>query len=297
MHVEAAPARFLDEAEGVAHLAPVALTARLVMRDLDGNPAFLADADSLPHRIEQARRLVAHVGGVEPAARTHLAHEVDNLLGASVAPRLVDEPGREPHRARLHSFAHPGAHLVHLGGRGRALGEPHRSRAQRAVAHEHGDVQAGSRFLHPLEILAEARPRRRGRAGMNPPEAPHRGLVRHHPRAAVAHHVGGHALHHLEWHGGIEQDGKVIVAVHVDETGAHRHAAGVDLRAPPFRHRANGRDLVPGHRHVGPHAGRPGAVEHRAPAKHQIECRHGVTPSSEVKSRAWRPARPYGRRP
>ena len=286
MHVEAAPARLIDEAEGVAHLAPVTLPARLVMRDLDGHAAFLADANGLPHRIEQSRRLVAHVGGVEPAARAHLAREVDDLLGARVAPGLVDETGREPHRPRLHPLAHPGAHLVHLAGRGRALGESHGSRTQRAVPHEHGDVQAGPGFLHPLEILAEARPRRRGGAGMNPREAPDRGVVGHHARAAVADHVGGHALHHLEGHGGIEEDGEVIVAVHVDEAGAHRHAPRVDLRAPPLRHRPHDGDLLAGHRHVGPHAGRAGAVEHRAPANHQIESRHGVTPSRDARSPA-----------
>src|SRR6185436_10265204 len=100
MHFEAAPARLLDEVEGVAHLAPVTLPARLVMRDLDGHAAFLADMDGLAHRIEQSRRLVAHVGGVEPAARTHLARELDDLLDARVAPGLVDEAGREPHRPR-----------------------------------------------------------------------------------------------------------------------------------------------------------------------------------------------------
>src|SRR5215467_14943905 len=110
---------------------------------------------------------VAHMSGIDAAARAELTGQRDDLFGPCVASRLVDETGGEADRARLHAFAHPGAHPIHLLGGGRALLEAHGSRPQRAVAHEHGAVQARTSLLHASEILLEAGPRGRRRPRMD----------------------------------------------------------------------------------------------------------------------------------
>jgi hypothetical protein len=125
VHVETPPASLLDEAQRLAYLAPVALSARLVVRDLHGDAGFLADADGLAHGIEEPGRLVPHVGGVEPAVGAELAGELDDLLGSRVPSGLVDQARGEADGARLHALAHPGPHLAHLGGGRGTLGEPH----------------------------------------------------------------------------------------------------------------------------------------------------------------------------
>src|SRR5262245_59283858 len=124
---------------------------------------------------------------------------------------------------------------------------------------------------------------------MDAREASHAGLVRHHPRATVADHVCRHALHHLEGHGGIEEDGKVVVAVHVDEAGAHRHAPGVDLRASPLHHRPDRYDPVTADRHVDRHAGGARAIEHRATAHHEVVT-HALAPIAGLEASANNPA-------
>ena len=279
--VEAASARRLDEAKRVAHAAPVGAAARLVMGDLDGDPALLADPDGLGDGVEEPGGLVPHVGGVQSAELPHLPGQGHDLLGGGVASGLVDEPGGEADGARLDALPDGAAHPAHLVGRRPALVEPHGARAQRAVAHEHRHVETGTGLVHAREVAGESGPRRRRAPGTQAPEARPRRLIRHHAGAAVADDVGGHALHDLERHLGIEEHREVVVAVHVDEARRHRQAGRLDLHPAPARHRAHGGDAIAPHRHVRDRARRAAAVVHGAASDDDVEtvhrrCRHDV---------------------
>jgi len=105
-------------------------------------------------------------------------------------------------------------------------------------------------------------------------------LKRHHSRATIADDVRGHALHDLERHRGIEQDGEVVVRVHVDEAGADGEARRVDLRGPARGDRSHADDAITADGDVCADAGAAGAVVNGPPANHEVERRrvgHGMS--------------------
>jgi len=143
------------------------------------------------------------------------------------------------------------------------------------VADEHRDIAARGHLVDPRHVGGEAVPRRGGRGGIQAPEAREADLEGDDPGAAVADHIGGDALHDLEGHLWIAQHREVVVAVDVDEAGAHREAGRVELGPAALGDGPDGGDTVATHAHVGRAAGCPRAVIHRAAPDHQIvRARH-----------------------
>ena len=100
----------VDARERVFHLAPVRPAGALVMRDVQVQAAFLADAQRLLHRFEQPVAFVAHVRGVQTAERLRGVRDFDHFFGAAPAAGPIDEAGRKTARALLHRAFDVAAH-------------------------------------------------------------------------------------------------------------------------------------------------------------------------------------------
>ena len=157
--------------------------------------------------------------------------------------------------------------------RGGAVLHAHRHEPEGVVAHLHDGVHRGRR--EAVEVLgerglAEGQRRRAGRQVVGQQLGPS-GQRRGGREAAVADHLGGHALADLALRAGIEGQGEVGMRVDVDEAGRHDLAARVDRparRAPGAR--LEGGDAPVAHRHVGLLPGRTRAVEDQSSADDDV---------------------------
>ena len=92
--------------------------------------------------------------------RAAIATSAATSSGAAWTPGRIDEPARDPDRARVEGLLDVAAHGGELGSVGRpAVGTDHRP-AHGAVADEQGDVRAERLPLDLVEVVAERRPGR-----------------------------------------------------------------------------------------------------------------------------------------
>ena len=210
-HRLALRARLVDHGDQFGHGLAVRLGAarHLDVGDVQGRAAFLADADRLLQRGDDADGavpLVALVGVVEAAPQARLLGHRDHLLGRGEALGRVEEARRQAERAVAHALGGQGLHGLEFGGarRPRRLAQhPLPDRAETDIA---------------CEVLADAGaldlPRLIGDIGR--------------PLAVHADDAGRDALHDLA---GDEPLGSVLrrqlvcrVAVGVDESRRNDHA-------------------------------------------------------------------------
>jgi hypothetical protein len=108
--IDAARAGLQNQAEGLAGEAPGGLADGLVVGDLGGQAALLADADGLANRIDDARGFVAHVGDVDAAQGGDGFGEVDHLFGRGIVAGDVKEAGGKAEGAVVHRLDGEAAH-------------------------------------------------------------------------------------------------------------------------------------------------------------------------------------------
>ena len=244
------------------------------MRDLRGHAALVADADGLRDRVEQHRRLAAHVREIKPVARAHRARERDQLLGVRVRAGWIDEPRGEAPGAGVHRLAEQPLHSAQLVGAGRPRLEAHGRDAQGAVADEVHDVDRRPHAPQGIEILAEGLPREvRGHADATDP-ALHEGLLlgadRRLGEGAHADDFRRHPLTDLGLRRRAAEVEEVGVRVHVDEAGRD-HASGdvEDAVGGAGETRRDGGDALALHGDVGAPGRCPRAVDDAAAAQQE----------------------------
>jgi hypothetical protein len=249
------------------------------------------------HRLEQDAKL----GEIGDARRDR---------PAAVAVVRGRGTGGEPHGAAGHGIGHHGGHGLELAvGGGTLVGVlAHHVQPHGGVADVAGVVQRRPSTLHGVEVLRERLelvPRHPHREGVEAHVLDVLEGARHERDERTAHRGDGEAAvagddrrHPVVRGGGevgIPEHLGVVVGVDVDEAGRHHLAAGVELLVPPqalaHRHDAPALDGD-----VGPAAGRPGAVHHRATPDHE-RCVHVRPPPP--RRRPWprtvSPGRAYGR--
>ncbi len=202
----------------------------------------------------------------------HLA-ELDQLLGAGIERRRIDQRRADAERARLHLAADDGPHLVELRGRRLPVGESDHVLADGRRAEERSDVLRDPAPFDLREIL-----RQRGPGDLelqvahllgHPPL--HRVVERPH-RRALAENLGRHALANFTLGTAVDEQRLGRPRQHVDETRRDRHAGGVDrgCRAGGGKV-ADRRDAVAADAHVGPASRVAAAVVDRAAAHDDVE--------------------------
>ena len=203
------------------------------MVDLHRNAPFPADADGFVNGFEQLIGLGPHVRDVDAAVGRHGTRHLDQLGRAREVPGRIDQRGGDAQGAVLHGAAHHGAHGVQLGGRGLAQRHAFHIFAHRRGAQERPDVGRDAVTLHRFQPAGEASRRH---------ELAHHGLVLRRQPRQVAHgtvvgwrrgpplpeDLRGDALGHLAHVAAVaEQEGAARLALDVNESRGHDHAAGI----------------------------------------------------------------------
>jgi hypothetical protein len=246
-----------------------------VVAELHRGACLPADLDRLAHRLQEPGRLVTDVAGVEAAEGGRDPRQLGQLGGRGEAPRRVDEPARQPERALAHGGGHQLAHRVQLGRCGRAVVQAHDRDAHAAVADQQGEVAGQRQPGQPAGVAVQVapvpvEPGVQEGAGVAQQAGGRRG-GRERREAAVAEHLGGHAL---PGHGRRAREARqreVRVGVQVDEPGSHHGAVGGD--DPPRRRPPEPADLAdhaPLHRHVAGHRLRAAPVDDPRTTDQQI---------------------------
>ncbi len=280
-HVLAGGASLLNVGDRVTGPAPAPGAARLVVRNLRGQPGLKADSRCLLHRFHQPLTLVADVADVETALCRGFFRALDDLVGLGETAGRVDQPCREADRARRHPLAHVLAHRVKLFRRGRARVHADRRVAHDAVRDEAGDVDRRPHLLDRRHVLAERPPLSLADVAQDHADRRHGSPLRVVGRdagAAVADDVGRHALHQLEVHRRRQHRG-VVVRVDVDEARRNDASRGVDLPRRLLATKVTDRGDPPAaDRDVRPGARRPRAVEDGAAGDQEVVglCGHSV---------------------
>ena len=156
--LESLPPRRFYLADDLVHLRPVRLAGRFQVIDLRGQAGLTADPDQFVDRFEQAVALAAHVRDVLAAVlRRHLA-QLDELLGAGVRGRRVDQRRSDPERARFHFPAHELPHAIELLRRRLLVFESNHVLADGRGAEVRRDVLRHAAVFEILQILRQRRP-------------------------------------------------------------------------------------------------------------------------------------------
>ena len=284
MHVHAPRPRRRELAEQLLRLAPAPGAGELEMRHLDMDAALLADVYGLRHRLVDAVALVAHMARIAPAMRLHHPAERQHLLRLRIAAGRGEQAGGKPERARLQRLGQHLLHVPELGVRGVAVLHAHRHQPQRVVPGLHDGVQRKRRpCVHVAgEVgLLEGQPGRARREVVAQHFHP-AGQGGRNGEAAIADHLGRHALADLAFRLRVERQGEVGMGVDVDEAGGDGQAVCVDH---PFRAARiallDGLDAPVPERHVGLARGRPGPV-HDLAAPDENVVHPGVLQQSQA---------------
>ena len=91
---------------------PIALTARLKVRDLGADSCRLHEVDHFANRLENPVALRSHVRRVESAAFRGDFCKRDDFFWRRVFSRLVDESGRETPAACVERLGKKTLHLL-----------------------------------------------------------------------------------------------------------------------------------------------------------------------------------------
>ena len=248
--VDAARARVVDQLQRVDRSAPVGFADDFVMRDLRRQTALFADLDRLLHAVEDAVRLVAHVGDVDAAHSTGDLGELDHFRRRRERPRHVEEAGAEAEGAVFHAGADHAAHLLDLRLGRLAIHEPDHLAADRALSDEEPEVRRDARRRDPVEERLDRE--RRGSVGPFDER-----------RDALAHVVVG---------GGYLEDAAARMRVEVDEPRRDDAAARIDdARRRRVDPRRDARNRVAAHREIASVPRAAGAVDDTCVADEEIE--------------------------
>ncbi len=267
-------ARSLDLVDERVELAPISSARSFQVIDLRRRARGPGDVDGLLRRLEQPIALAAHVHAVDPAAARRLAGERHELGGASVLVRAVDERGGDPEGSFLHRLAHQRAHPLELRGGRLHVALAEHVGADRARAHEGGDIGRNAVPLELVQVLPESGPVDRVvNVGLALPRvALH--LRSQRPHRVLAEHLERHSLAQIAQRPAVRDEGLFRVRQHVDEPGRHRLAARLEaLGRRPGSMRSHVDDAIAPQGYVAHERWAPRAVVDGAAADHHIVVR------------------------
>ena len=168
---------------------------------------------------------VADVRRVQPPAAGRDVAQRDHVLGRADAARPVLEAGGEPVGALVERFVDERRHRPGFLDVGGAQLVAHHRPMHRTLPDERGHVDAERRGAQPLQVLPEALPAQVDGAVLRVADRAVPGVFgpgdRRATVAALADHLGGHALVDLALRPAVDDQGEVGVGVNVDEAGAH----------------------------------------------------------------------------
>ena len=257
-----------------------------MVRDHHRDVGLAADAEGLRQRVGDVRRLVAHMGGVQPGMVVQRLAEFDNFLGRGRLRRRIEQAGREADGAGFQRFFQFFPHHLDFTGRCGAGQIGDGTDTQRGMTDLRQHVHRCRRIVQRLQVAGEIaveafrrvadQVQRRRRAAVD--------LQRCQADPAIAGDHGGDTLAHLVLHRRVRQHRPVVMGVHIDEAGGDRLALRVDLAAAAHAaQRAQRHDAVVADGDVA-HEGRTaGAVDQAGVADDQIGLTidgraHGETP-------------------
>ena len=276
----------LQQRDRLAGPAPHRAGAALEMRDLEPRPGHARirrrahGGDRLLEGGEHAGRLVAHVGGVQPATPGRGRYEQCHLVGSGVHPGRVDQPARQPERPGVHRRIDLADHRVTLQVvRGSPI-RPDDRAAHRPVSDEEGDVRTERDLVDGIEVLAERPPARDELVGSKRQLHQLAAAIgeRRQRVAAVPGQLGREALGEMADERAVDEQRSVGVSVRIDEPWRHGPSRDVDDRRDrPILDRrevADGQDPVAQDADIRQLPGCAGAIDHEAATQQQVERRH-----------------------
>ena len=128
------------------------------MVDLHRQLRLLANRQCLFDPFEQPIRLGANVGDIDAIVLTHHLANLDQLGGARIGTRRIDQGAGDPHRARCHCLGHGAAHQVELIRGWFAHLHPHRILTQGTTAQKGTDIGGDTPFGQRFQPIAKAHP-------------------------------------------------------------------------------------------------------------------------------------------
>ena len=257
----------------------IGAAARRQVGDLQPGAGGAGRADRFLNRSDCVLVPIAGVGRVEPAAPGRGRRQRGDLGLAGALLGGVLQAGRIAPGPGVHALFQEVRHGRQLGFAGRAVLQPHGSKAQLAIGHQRHDVDRRPSPLQPLQV-------RRGRGPVDrhlPVEAVDDArrqrpvLDREAAVPAVADHLGGHALVHGAHRPRIDQQRVVGVAVDVDEARRDVEPARVDLHRRRCTNVSDLRHAAAADRDIRLYRRGAGAVEHQPAANDEFCGARGTT--------------------
>ena len=149
-----------------------------MMRNLQAHTGFFRHMESFLHRFDHVVAFVAHMGGVITAIGPDGIDHLHQLFGGGITAGGIDQAGADAVGTILHGLCRQITHLPDLLLGGLLPGIAHDRLAQGAVTHQGCRIDAGPCLLHRCQIIG------------------HGGILfgGSHRTAAIAAHIGGHAL-------------------------------------------------------------------------------------------------------
>ena len=277
-HVQAARMRRLNPRQDLRHLAPVGFVRRLEMPDLRGEMCLLGNREHFVERFEDAAALRSLMGEVDAAVSRRDLRQRDDLVEIGKPIGHVLKRRAQAERALFHRPGRERLHRVQFRRRRAAIVLADDEVAQSAGAHERPDVDRGMRTrLEPLEIIAE-RPPILG----DPEMLGVVGAFLDHPvvhrrnRAALAGHLGRHALENLARGAVVHEHVELRLAEEIDEPRRDDQVRGVEARGGGCAgERSNRRDAIPDETDVAHEPGTARAVDDAAVRDQHVEAIRG----------------------
>ena len=140
-------------------LSPVGLAQRLVVGDLQTDPAPLNDPDHFIDGFEQKILFVAHMYHDDAVVLGDNLGQLDDLVRFAVASGRIDEPERETLCAFLHAPGQQFFHLFQFAGGGFAVVVAHDIHSNGAMPYETDKACGRMGLFRIFQIFPKAAPR------------------------------------------------------------------------------------------------------------------------------------------
>src|SRR5258708_32605060 len=221
---------FIQKSQCLYAAAKVALPHALVMRDDRRNSGFSSDQKRLLETFDHFVSLISNVTGVDAAVRAERARHLDHLTGGRSSSWRIEEPGRKSQRTLLKAIGQEILHLTDFAlSRSSTQIISHHLHAKGDVPSEKGGIDGWGSIPHLLDVFGEGRRNAtvRFEDQAKQPGSCAASIVRRATDPTLSSNDRGNALRQLGSHLRANNEGGIVVCMHIDEPWAHHQAANV----------------------------------------------------------------------
>jgi hypothetical protein len=236
---------------------------------------FASDAQGFVDGFKDGVAFVAHMGGIDAAEFSGFGGESDEFIRFGIGSGSVFERCGNANRAVFHGVAHKSFHLLQFFGRRLFVVVAENHAPDLRGADIAGQVDAHALLLDARKILAKGAPVGgdvivlvAGMIGLND------GVIERCDGTAFPGNFRGDALIDFRRQAGIDEDGELGLAKHIDEAGSNDSTGGVNgAFAGGGGEISDGGDFSMADAEVAGIPGRAGSVDDVAVGDDKVECR------------------------